>query len=176
MKNYLDYLGSTENFGFQINTNVFETNIINLIILLIILFVVIKNFLDDNLNERKKKIMEALDNAEVSLANSKKRYNEAKKQWSQIAIMIQELNTEIELVKQNVVKVKWKEAKDELSKKFSLAVGILRNREKKIFNEVIKEVSQKALARVIFKLKNQLSEVEQSQVIDRKLEQLGDQS
>nr|YP_011007070.1 ATP synthase CF0, subunit B [Phaeostrophion irregulare]WAM64357.1 ATP synthase CF0, subunit B [Phaeostrophion irregulare] len=174
MENYLQYLASTDDFAFKLNTDILETNVINLGLLLIILFVVIKNFLQENLGMRKTKIVEAIEKAENSLADSRKRYTEAKKQWSQISLMIQEINNQMEKTKQNVVKTKWDEAKEDLSKRFSIAVEILRNREKKLFSEIIKEVSQKALTRVTIKLKNQLGKAEQSEIVNRKIKQLGD--
>lgn len=174
MKNYLAYLTLNETFGFELNTDIFETNVINLGLLLVLLFIVIKNFLTDNLSTRKKKIVEDLEKAETRLADSTKRYQEAKKQWSQVDMVIQEINNQMEVTKQNIVKVKWNQAQEDLSKRFIIAIEILRSREKKIFNEIIKEISQKALTRVILKLKNQLGNVEQSEIVNRKLKQLGD--
>nr|YP_011007492.1 ATP synthase CF0, subunit B [Sporochnus bolleanus]WAM64921.1 ATP synthase CF0, subunit B [Sporochnus bolleanus] len=174
MKSYLYYFISNENFGVTLNTDIFETNIVNIILLLVILFIVIKNFLTENLTARKKKIVEAIENAETSLADSNKRYTEAKKQWAQMDIIIKEINSQMETTKQNVLKLKWDQAKEDLSKKFTTAIGILRNRENKIFNDVIKEVSKKALNRVILKLKKQLGKIEQSAIVNRKITQLGD--
>nr|YP_011005944.1 ATP synthase CF0, subunit B [Desmarestia aculeata]WAM62948.1 ATP synthase CF0, subunit B [Desmarestia aculeata] len=133
MKSYLEYIISNENFGVSLNTDIFETNIINIALLLVILFVVIKIF-----------------------------------------IIIKEINHQMETTKQNILKLKWDQAKEDLSKKFTTAIGVLRNRESKIFNDVIKEVSQKALNRVILKLKQQLGKVEQSAIVNRKIKQLGD--
>lgn len=174
MKSYIDYIIANENFEISINTDIFETNIINLIILLGILFVVIKNFLTENLTNRKKKIISDIENAETRLADSNKRYVEAQKQWSQMDIILKEINQQMETTKQNVLKLRWDQAKEDLSKKFIVAIEILRNRENKIFNDLIKEVSKKALTRVTRKIKNQLGKIEQSAIIDRKITQIGD--
>lgn len=174
MENYLLYLASTENFEVSLNTDLFETNIINLGLLIVLLFIVIKNFLTDVLSTRKKKIVEALEKAETRLVDSQKRYNEAKKQLSQVDLVVQEMNNQMEITKQNIVKSKWNQAQDDLSKRFILAIEVLRSREKKIFNEVIKQISQKALTRATIKLKNELDGGKQSEIITLKLEQLGD--
>ena len=89
-------------------------------------------------------------------------------------IIIKEINHQMEVTKQNVLKLKWDQGKEDLSKKFTTAIAVLRNRENKIFNDVIKEVSKKALNRVIFKLQKQLGKVEQSAIVNRKIMQLGD--
>ncbi len=174
MKSYIQYFVSNENFGVTLNTDIFESNIINIILLLVILFVVIKKFLTENLTERKEKIVEGIENAETRLADSNKRYNEAKKQWAQMDIIIKEINQQMETTKQNVLKLKWDQGKDDLSKKFTTAIVVLRNRENKIFNDVIKEVSKKALTQVVLKLKKQLGKAEQSAIVNLKITQLGE--
>ena len=100
---------------------------------------------------------------------------EAQKQWTQMDIIIKEINQQMETTKQNVLELKWDQAKEDLSKKFTVAIEILRNRETKIFNDVVKEVYKKALNRVTLKFQNQLGKVEQSAIINRKIKQLGDQ-
>nr|YP_009730807.1 ATP synthase CF0 subunit B [Cladosiphon okamuranus]QAY81044.1 ATP synthase CF0 subunit B [Cladosiphon okamuranus] len=174
MKSYIQYFVSNENFGVTLNTDIFESNIINIILLLVILFVVIKKFLTENLTARKNKIVEGIENAETRLADSNKRYSEAKKQWAQMDIIIKEINQQMETTKQNVLKLKWDQGKDDLSKKFTTAILVLRNRENKIFNDVIKEVSKKALTQVVLKLKKQLGKAEQSAIVNLKITQLGE--
>ncbi|CAM9094861.1 unnamed protein product [Ectocarpus sp. 6 AP-2014] len=169
MNSYIQYFASV-----SLNTDLFETNIINIILLLGILFVVIKKFLTENLTARKEKIVQGIENAETRLADSNKRYNEAKKQWSQMDIIIKEITQQMETTKQNVLKLKWDQGKDDLSKKFTTAIVVLRNRENKIFNDVTKEVSKKALNQVILKLKKQLGKVEQSAIVNMKITQLGE--
>lgn len=169
MNSYIQYFASV-----SLNTDLFETNIINIILLLGILFIVIKKFLTENLTARKKKIVQGIENAETRLADSNKRYNEAKKQWSQMDIIIKEITQQMETTKQNVLKLKWDQGKDDLSKKFTTAIVVLRNRENKIFNDVTKEVSKKALNQVILKLKKQLGKVEQSAIVNLKITQLGE--
>lgn len=169
MNSYIQYFASI-----SLNTDLFETNIINIILLLGILFIVIKKFLTENLTARKEKIVQGIENAETRLADSNKRYNEAKKQWSQMDIIIKEITQQMETTKQNVLKLKWDQGKDDLSKKFTTAIVVLRNRENKIFNDVTKEVSKKALNQVILKLKKQLGKVEQSAIVNLKITQLGE--
>ena len=174
MKSYIQYLVSDENFGISLNTDIFESNIINLVLLVVILFVVLKKFLKENLTARKEKIVQGIENAETRLSDSNKRYSEAKKQWAQMDIIIKEINQQMETTKQNVLKLKWDQGKDDLSKKFSTAIVVLRNRENKIFNDVTKEVSKRALNQVVLKLKKELGKVEQSAIVNLKIKQLGE--
>lgn len=174
MNNYLEYLAVNETFRFALNTDIFETNVINLGLLLVLLFVVIKNFLKDNLTARKKKIAEDLEKANSRLMDASIRCQEADAQLSQVSLIIKEIYNQTKTTKQNIVNIKWNQAQEDLSKRFIIAIGILRSREKKIFNEIIQEISQKALTRVILKLKNQLGNAEQLEIVNRKLKQLGD--
>lgn len=163
---------SNEELG--VNFDIFETNIINLSVLLIGLFIIIKNFFQELLGTRKAKIILEIENAETSLNDSNKRYKEARKELSQISVVIQAIIEEMEDTKQNLVKSKVPYIKNELSKKFNIAIEIIRKREEKLFIEVIKEVYQKALLRVILKLKKQLGATEQSSIIEKSIFELGE--
>lgn len=175
MENYTHYLVlETENIG--LNTDILETNVINILLLIILLFVVLKNFLQENLGARKNKILTDVENAEKRLADSNERYREAEKQWSQIQIIVEDIQNQAEQTKQNILKAKCTKAKEDISKKFSTATAVLRYREQKTFNDILKGVSEKALKKVINKLKAQLGKREQSAIVDSKLELLGDKN
>lgn len=168
------YLLLTNNDGISLNFDIFETNIINLGLLLVGLFIVIKNFFKDLLGTRKAKIVLDIENAETSLNDSNKRYAEARKELSQINVVIQGIVDQMEATKQNLVQGKIPQIKSELSKKFNIAIGIIKNREERIFINVIKEVYQKALIKVTLKLKKQLGISEQSSIIEKSIFELGE--
>lgn len=170
----MPYLILLNNNSFGLNLDLFETNIINLAILLIGLFIVISNFFKELLGSRKTKIILEIENAETSLNNSNKRYREARKELSQINLVIQGIINEMEGTKQALVQGKVPQIKNELSKKFTIAIGIIRNREEKVFIDVIRKVYQKALFRVILKLKKQLGATEQSAIIEKSIFELGE--
>nr|WAM64009.1 ATP synthase CF0, subunit B [Ishige okamurae] len=175
MINHMYYIIlANENFSVTINTDIFETNVINIILLLIVLFLVLSNFLKESLGSRKKKITTDVENAEERLVESKKRYKEAEKQWSQIQIVIEDIYQQAEQTKQNILKVKCNIAKQDLSKKFGAATTILRYREQKTFDDVIKEVSERALKKVVIKLQKELGEKEQIDLVNSKIKLLED--
>ena len=158
----------------DINTDILETNVINIVLLLILLFVVIKNFLTDALGTRKNKILVDVENAEKRLADSTRRYQESQKQWSQIQVIVENIYNQTNETKETMLKEKCNQAKEELSRKFSAAAKILYYREQSAFSDIIKEVSERAIHRVVNKLKVQLNDSEQSNIIDRKIELLGE--
>ena len=66
----MNYIVLINNENFAVNLDLFETNIINLSILLIGLFVVTRNFFKELLGSRKAKIVLEIENAETSLNDS----------------------------------------------------------------------------------------------------------
>jgi F-type H+-transporting ATPase subunit b len=59
--------------GFTLNTDIFETNIINIILLVVILFKVLGDALKTSLVNRKQKIIEDVNDAKKRLSNAKER-------------------------------------------------------------------------------------------------------
>ncbi|CAL8412566.1 unnamed protein product [Dictyota dichotoma] len=170
----MQYLFLTNNESITLNLDLFETNVINLAVLLSGLVIIIKNFFSELLGSRKAKIVIDIENAETSLNDSNKRYLEARKELSQINTVIQGILNQMEITKQALVKGKVPQIKGELSKKFNIAIGIIRNKEEKLFIDVIKQVYNKALFKVILKLKTQLGTAEQVTIIEKSIFELGE--
>lgn len=170
----MQYIFLTNSESIQLNLDLFETNVINLAVLLSGLIIIIKNFFSELLGSRKVKIVIDIENAETSLNDSNKRYLEARKELSQINTVIEGIITQMDATKQALVKGKVPQIKSELSKKFNIAIGIIRNREEKLFIDVIKQVYNKALFKVILKLKTQLGTAEQATIIEKSIFELGE--
>lgn len=166
------FLANTESI--ELNLDIFETNIINLVVLLGGLFIILKNFFSELLGSRKAKIVLDIETAETSLNDSNKRYIEARKELSQINVVIEGILDQMEITKQSLVSEKVPQIKSELSKKFNVAIGIIRNREEKMFIDIIKQIYNKALSKVILKLKKQLGTVEQAAIIEKTIFELGE--
>ena len=73
---------------FSINSNIFETNIINQIILLIGLYTYYKKSIQSIIDNRQAKIIHSIENSEKRLINAKIRLEEAKKQFLQIILIV----------------------------------------------------------------------------------------
>ena len=56
---------------FGINTNIYETNIINQIILLIGLYIVYKKLIQSSIDNRQAKIINSIENSEKCLIDAK---------------------------------------------------------------------------------------------------------
>lgn len=67
--------------GFGINTNVLETNVLNLAVVIGVLFVVGKDILTSNLDERRNKIVQSLEDVEMRYLNAQKQLEEANSEF-----------------------------------------------------------------------------------------------
>lgn len=77
---------ANESEGFGLNTDIFETNIINLVLLLSLVFYVGKDFLGSTLSERQRAILDKIEEADKKVNEADKRFLEARLQWSQANI------------------------------------------------------------------------------------------
>jgi len=75
----------------QINKNIFETNIINLLLLVTLLFFIGKDFIKSTLIIRQRSILDKIEEADKKVNEANKRFFEARKKWSQIDIVTDNL-------------------------------------------------------------------------------------
>jgi len=161
--------------GFGINTDILDTNIVNLALLIALLVYAGRDFLGSALNERQSEIIKGIQNAEKRLTEAESRYNEANKQLEQAQVVIKQIKNETEQAKKNILEADCANANEELSRRFSSATASLRLREQQILGDIKEQVSTLALKKVMAKLQNELSMEEQSQLIDKGIARLGGQ-
>ena len=83
-----------ENENITLNLDIFETGLINITALIVILVYVGRDFLGSALETRKNEIITSVQDAEERLLEGYRRLNEAKKQLSQAQIVIDEIKTD----------------------------------------------------------------------------------
>ena len=165
----------SQNGEFGINTDIFDTGIINLTLLLALLFIVGKDFLSESLGDRQKEIIRGVEDAETRLNEASSRLNEAKKQLAQAQVIIEQIKTETETIKKNMLAADCEQASSTLSKKFNSAASTLRFREQQVLSEIKEQVSTLALKRVITKLQSELTPSEHNKLIEKGIARLGGQ-
>ena len=169
------FILSSEAEGFGINTDILETNLINIIILIVLLVYVLGNFLKENLNSRQEQIISSIQDGEKRLNEANERLAEAKAQWAQAQIIIEEIKSQTKRSRTSLLESEFNQANQDLSQRFNNILMILRYREQQVFNDVMKQVSELALNQVTSKLETQLGKTEQSLIIDSKINRLGGQ-
>jgi F-type H+-transporting ATPase subunit b len=174
MENWVNFfILSSESEGIAINTDILETNLVNIILLLVLLVNVLGKFLKENLTTRQAQIINNIEDGEKRLNEANERLAEAKSQWAQAQIIIEEIKNQIQKNKASLLESEFNQANQDLSQRFNNMLMVLRYREQQVFNDVMKQVSELTLDQVTSKLPIQLSETEQSLIIDKKINQLG---
>lgn len=167
------FILTSEVEGFQLNPDILETNLVNILILLVILFFTAGNFLQTFLTTRYQRILTSIEDSERRLAEATERLSEAKSQWAQARIIIQEIENETKNTKNTLFDNELAQANSEISQRFTNILMMLRYRETQVFNDVIKQVSRLALGQVMTKLQKQLGHAEFMLINDSKINELG---
>jgi F-type H+-transporting ATPase subunit b len=159
--------------GFGLNTDVFETNIINLVILWFGLFSFLKDPLLSSLDERKSKIQIAIQEAEEQLEQAKTRLQEAEKQSSQLQLVLDPIKTEAENSAKNLKDSILAQGKNDIEAITIRAKGQIFSLEGQIKEEIFSHVIDLALKRVQSQLETNLSQDMQVKIIDANISRLG---
>jgi len=140
------------NGSFGINTDIFETNLVNKLIILAGVVVLGRDFLSESLSERQAEIISGVEDSEKRLNEATNRLAEAKKQLSQARVIMDQILKETSSTKASLLEADYNQAKLELSKRFSSASTILKFRERQILSEIKQYVSVLALELVVSKI------------------------
>jgi len=97
-----------------INTDIFESNIINIVLLVAGLFNVVGAALKTSMLERKTKILNEVQGAEQSLTAATERLNEAEKQSEQSAMIISKIEEKTETLRNQILTSNWNRAYEEM--------------------------------------------------------------
>ena len=135
--------------SFGINTNILETNLINQIILIAVLFVFVGNALKESLGQRQAEIINGVEDSEKRLSEATNRLAEAKKQLSQARLIIAGIKNRTQLTKVNILESDYVQAKNELNRRFSDATTTLKNRERLMLSEIKQNISLLALTQAL---------------------------
>ena len=174
MKNWVtSFILSHETESINININIFETNLINIVILLIVLVYFLGSFLKENLSSRREQIISSIQNGEKRLNEAKERLAEAKSQWAQAQIIIEEIKNQTKRSKANLLESEFDQTNQALSQRFNNLLMILYYREQQVISSIMKQVSELALKQVTVKLQTPLMEKDQYIIINNKISRLG---
>lgn len=169
------FILSSETEGFGLNSDILETNLINIIILIVLLVYVLGSFLKESLSLRQEQIISNIEEGEKRLNEANERLREAKTQWAQAQIIIEEIKKQAKRTKANLIETELNQANQDISQRFKNILMVLRFREQQVFNDITKQVSEIALTQVQSKLEKQLGKTEQAVIIDSKINRLGGQ-
>lgn len=98
----------------NLNSDIFETNIINIILLVVLLVNVVGAALKTEMYERKSKILTEVEGAEQRLTEAKERLLEAETQNAQADLVISKIEEKTEKLRTNILNSNWNRAFEEM--------------------------------------------------------------
>jgi F-type H+-transporting ATPase subunit b len=100
----------------EINTDIFEANVINIVILVAGLFNIVGAALKTAMLERKTKILNEVQGAEQSLTAATERLREAEEQAGQSSLIIKKIEEKTENLRDQILTSNWSRAYEEMER------------------------------------------------------------
>ena len=166
--------GFSTHLAVSFNPDIFESNVINLTILVGGLFYLGSNALSESLSERQEKIMGAIKEAEERLEQATVRLSEGEKQLEQAQLVIESINKDAETTARNVKSSILTDGKTEIERLTSTAKAQIGTIEARVRKQISEYVVTLALKRVTLQLEGKLNSNLQQQILDRNISNLGE--
>lgn len=156
----------------QFNTNILETNLVNILILIGILLYGNKVSFSVSLENRQKEIIQTIENAQKDVASASNYYYLAEKGFTQSLFWLQSWKMLYEKEKVELVESKYKLVKTGLMETFATTETLIKNFENKSFVAVQRYMILVTASKILRKFLY-LSEDEQSKLIEVTISKLG---
>ena len=166
--------GFSTHLAVSFNPDIFESNVINLTILVGGLFYLGSNALSESLSERQEKIMGAIKEAEERLEQATVRLSEGEKQLEQAQLVIESINKDAETTARNVKSSILTDGKTEIERLTSTAKAQIGTIEARVRKQISEYVVTLALKRFTLQLEGKINSNLQQQILDRNISKLGD--
>ncbi len=167
--------GEISEGGFGLNFDIFESNLINLLIIIGALFYFGRNFLGNILKERKKKIVEAIADSEAKVKTGATALAEAQQNLAQAQIKAGQILKEAEASAQTAKESILRKAEQDVARLKETAVQDLNAERDRAIAQLRSRIAALALEQVESELRNNLSTSTQQTLIDRSIVLLGGQ-
>ena len=166
--------GFSGHLAVSFNPDIFETNIINITLLLGGIVYLGSSALSESLSERQEKIMGAIQEAEDRLQQADTRLAESEKQLEQAQLVIESIKTDAETTARNVKSGILMDGKNEIDRLTNTAKSQIGTIEARVRKQISEYVVTLALKRVTLQLEGKLNSNLQQQILDRNISNLGE--
>ena len=154
------------------NSNFLEANVLNILLLLSGLIYVLNKFLGSVLNDRRSKVLFAIQESEERLAQANTRLEESKKQLAQTQIIINEIINEAEITAKKVRESILEQGKLDIDKLTKTSKDSVKLAENKVRLQIQQQITSLAIQKVSSHLKSQMNSMTQNKIIDQNILQL----
>ena len=166
--------GFSAHLAVSFNPDIFETNIINITLLLGGIIYLGSSELSESLSERQEKIVGAIQEAEERLQQADTRLAEGEKQLEQAQLVIESIKTDAETTARKVKSEILTDGKAEIERLTSTAKSQIGTIEARVRKQISEYVVTLALKRVTLQLEGKLNSNLQQQILDRNISNLGE--
>ena len=156
----------------SLNTDIFETNVINITILAGGLFYLLSGALSESLSERQQKILGAIQESEERLEEATTRLTESETQLAQAQMVIESIQKDSEQTAQQVKSSILTDGKAEIERLTATAKAQITTIESRVRKQISDYVVTLALQRITMQLEGKLNSTLQQQIIDRNISKL----
>ena len=134
--------------SFGINTDIFETNIINLAIFVGAIFVFGSKSLSETLSARQQKVISSIQEAEDRLRQAEVRLVEAQKQLDQISMVEDSIKTEAQTAGTTLQTSILTQGKEEIERLTANAKVTISNTEVQVKRQILQQITALTIQRV----------------------------
>ena len=160
--------------GVSFNPDIFEANLVNLVILVGGLFYLLSGALSESLSERQQKILGAIQESEERLEEATKKLADSETQLAQAQMVIDTIQKDAETTASNVKSAILTDGKSEIERLTSTAKAQINTIEARVRKQISDYVATLALQRITMQLEGKLNSSLQKQIIDRNISKLAE--
>jgi F0F1-type ATP synthase membrane subunit b/b' len=170
--NLFSFLLNSEEPFIEFNSNILETNLINILILIALLVYANKVSFSTGLEKRQKEIVQTIENAQKDVVNASNYYTLAEKGFTQSLFWLQSWKILYEKDKIELVNNKYNTVRTGLIETFDTTENLIKNFENRSFISLQRYIIFVTASKILRKFLL-LTEKEQSQLIELTISKLG---
>ena len=159
-------------YTWRLNTNLLETNLINITLLVTGLIYVLKQFLGQALSSRQEKVLASIQEAENQLTQAKNRLLESEKQFAQSKMIIEQIQKEARITAKKVKQSILNQGKLDVERLVNTGKASIITAENQIRKQIQEQITALAIKRVFLGLKKEISKDMQTTLLNRSISQL----
>ena len=160
--------------GWSLNLDIFEANLVNLVLLDGGLFYLLSGALSESLSERQQKILGAIQESEEKLQEATTRLTEGETKLAQAQIVIESIQKEAATTAAQVKSTILTDGKAEIERLTANAKAQIGTVEARVRKQISDYVATLALQRITMQLEGKLNSSLQQQIIDRNISKLAE--
>jgi F-type H+-transporting ATPase subunit b len=155
----------SESEGFGINTDLFETNILNLVVVVGVLVYFGSDILGDALKSRKELVLKSLADADNKFQEATDKLNQAKAQFESAKLKAGEIRAQGLVTAEQSSKKLLERVEEDIKRLDEVRLATIRFEEEKAVSEICQKVSRLALEQAVEKLNSQLNPALQKRIV-----------